>query len=736
MRSRLRTTCFVLSSLLLAPAHSGELGLKLKLQQELIPYSIGDEEETPLFLEADRVQGHQQREFEAEGAARLRRRGEAVFADYLRYSFADESLSARGNVRFERRGNVVEGESLSYNLRDSTGTFDKPTYYLFDIDAHGTADRLTAESRTKFRIEKATYTNCEVGDDDWFLRVDRLELDRARDVGVARNATVVFKGVPVLYSPYLDFSLSGSRKSGLLAPSIGQTAQSGFEYTQPYYWNIAPNRDATISPRFLSRRGVLMNTELRYLEPSFSGEWRGEWLPNDRIRGDDRSGYSVQHRQKFGYGLSGYLNYQAVSDDSYFTDLSDKIAVTSITNLPQEGALSYDGGWWNANARFQEFQTLQDPLAPIVPPYERKPQVTLFADRQATSYLGFNVVGELVNFRHPTLVNGRRDTLYPSVSVPLETSFFYFTPKAGYHYTRYSFADDAQAPELRQLPIYSVDSAMTFERDASFFGRAFLQTFEPRLYYVYIPFRDQDQLPNFDTAVTDFNLAQIFTENQFSGGDRINDANQVTAGVSTRFINAADGAELLRVIFAQRYYFTDQKVTLNTAPRSADRSDVLAGVSGAITPSLSTEVALQFNTSDDQFERTNVALRYRPDTGKVLNLGYRFTRESLEQVDLSTQWPLSQKWTALGRWSHSLAENQLLEGLAGLEYNAGCWAARFVAHRFVSGVDEYVSSFFVQLELTGVSRIGPNPLDVLRQNISGYQSALKPASERNAFPGY
>ena len=298
MRSHLRPACFALSSLLLmGQAHSQELGLKLKLQRELIPYSIGDQEETPLFIEADRVQGHQSRELEAEGAVRLRRRGEAVFADYLRYSFPDESVSARGKVRFERQGNAVEGESLAYNLRDGTGIFEKPTYYLIDVDAHGTAERMVAESRTRFRVERATYTNCEVGDDDWFLRVDRLELDRTRDLGVARNATVVFKGVPLLYSPYLDFSLSGSRKSGLLAPSIGQTAQSGFEYTQPYYWNIAPNRDATIAPRFLSRRGVLLNTEFRYLEPSFSGEWRSEWLPNDRVRDDNRYGYSVQHRQ-------------------------------------------------------------------------------------------------------------------------------------------------------------------------------------------------------------------------------------------------------------------------------------------------------------------------------------------------------------------------------------------------------------------------------------------------------
>lgn len=716
-------------------SHSQELGLKLKLQDELIPYSAGDEEDTPLFLEADRVQGHQQKELEAQGNVRMRRRGEAVFGDLLRYSFADQTIDARGNVRFERQGNIVEGESLRYNLRDSSGAIEKPTYYIRDLNAHGRAERLIAESKTRFRIEKATYTNCEVGDEDWYLRVNRLELDRARDLGVARHGTIVFKGLPLLYSPYLDFSLSGSRKTGLLAPSIGQTAQSGFEYTQPYYWNMAPNRDATFAPRFLSRRGVLFNGEFRYLEPGFNGEWRGEWLPDDRVRDDERYGYSLQHRHNFGSGFAGLINYQGVSDDAYFTDLSDKIAATSITNLPREGLLSYDGQWWAVNARVQKFQTLQDPLAPVTPPYERQPQVTLFADRQSLPYLGMNLSGELVQFRHPSLLEGRREILYPGISLPLETSFFYFTPRAGYHYTRYTFEDD-RPQEERGLPIYSVDSAFTLERNTHLFGRDFLQTLEPRLYYVYIPFEPQAQLPLFDTAIADFNLAQIFTENQFSGGDRINDANQVTAGVSSRFIDPGSGMELLRFILAQRYYFEDQRVTLNAGPRSADRSDFLGAVSGAVTTSLRLDVGLQYNTTDDRFERSNLVLRYRPDLGKVANLGYRFTRDSLEQVDVSAQWPLSSKWTALGRWSHSLPENQLLEGLAGLEYNAGCWAARFVAQRFVSGVDNYVSSFFLQLELTGMSRIGPNPLDVLRQNISGYESTVRSTADRSAFPAY
>src|SRR5690606_24149702 len=240
--------------------------------------------------------------------------------------------------------------------------------------------------------------------------------------------------------------------------------------------------------------------------------------------------YSWQHRQSFGYGFSGALDLQGVSDDAYFTDLSDRISATSQTNLRRQGILFYDGDWWNASARVQKFQTLQDPLDPLVPPYARVPQLTLNANRQATRVVDLGMYGEYVDFDHPTLLNGQRQILYPSVAFPLQTSYFYVTPKLGFHSTTYNF-EDGRRDETRELPIYSIDSAVTFERQTQFRGRDFIQTLEPRLYYVYIPFRRQDHLPNFDTALADFNLAQIFTENQFTGGDRINDANQLTAAV-------------------------------------------------------------------------------------------------------------------------------------------------------------------------------------------------------------
>jgi len=654
-RPRFVSPIVLLICLIARVAVADEPGLKLTIQPALIPYSEGRDDITPMFLESDRMQGHQQRELEAEGNVSLRKRGAAVFSDYLYFAFPERELTVSGHVRFEKEGDVITGEKLFYNLDSSSGYFEKPSYNFQQLRARGSAERMVMESRTKMQVVKATYTNCEVGDDDWFLRVDRLELDRQRDVGVARNATVVFMGVPVLYSPYLDFSLSGDRKTGLLPPTIGSTGQSGFEVTQPFYWNIAPNYDATIAPRVLARRGVLLNTEVRYLEPSLSGQVRAEYLPNDREKEETRYGYSWQHQQRFGHGFSG----------------------------------------------------------------------------------GWNLQGEYVDFDHPNLLNGKRQILYPSLSVPLQTSFFYVTPKVGYHYTRYSFEDPNLLDETRSLPIYSIDSAVTFERNTRLWGRDFIQTLEPRLYYVYILFRPQDQLPNFDTAVADFSLAQIFTENQFTGGDRINDANQLTAALSGRLISPGTGEEQFRFVIGQRFYFKEQQVTLNTTPRDFDRSDLLLATTGKLTANWLTNVGLQYSANASRMERSNVALRYQPAIGKVMNFGYRFTRDSLEQVDLSSQWPIGGRWTGLARWNYTLRDKSLLEGLVGVEYNAGCWAARFVAHRFVSAEQEYINAMFFQLELNGVSRIGSNPLELLRQSVTGYTKTNEPPpADINPFPAY
>jgi LPS-assembly protein len=746
--------CITLAVLCVFPLAAGaQQGLKLKSQPSLILMPPALKEQVPLFLEADEVRGHAERETEAEGDVRLRKRDQAVYADWLRYDKATEELTAQGNVRIEREGGVVEGPRLQYNLETDRGFMEKPRYSLHQVkevntrsqpvpaagmarpkfqvtDARGTAERILFEGPNQYRAEHGVYTSCGPGIDDWYMRTGDLKIDKDRDVGVARDASIIFMGVPILYSPYLSFSLHQERKSGFLAPHYGSTANGGAELTIPYYWNIAPNRDATISPRVMTRRGILLNGQFRYLEQNYFGEVRAEVLPDDNARGGtERHAYFIRHNQAMPSGWYGTVNFNKVSDDNYFTDLSTQIAVTSQVLLPREGTIGRLGTWgdagsYNVNLMAQRWQTLQaDPLVPVTPPYNRLPQLTVSAGRQEIMHTDFDFLGQYVAFDHPTLVTGKRTMLYPNFSLPLQTSFATVTPKLGFNATHYTIDPNGSGftDQNRALPIFSTDSTVVFERPFNISGKPFLQTLEPRLYYVYIPFRNQSNIPVFDSGVQDINFASIYSENQFAGWDRINDANQITLGVTSRFINSETGGERLRAGVAQRFYFDDQHVSLPGVPlRTGTSSDFLAALSGTIAPYWTADAGWQYSTDFSQTQKFNVGTRYQPKPGQVLNLSYRETVDLLRQTDISTQWPVGQGWTALARWNFSLREHRTLEGLFGAEYNGDCWVLRAVAQRFATTTQTTSTTFFVQLELNGVSRIGSNPLEALRRNIGGY----------------
>lgn len=731
------------------------LGLKLKLQESLLPpVSPGPAEDLPVFLEADRLEGIQGKEIEAQGNVELRRRGETVFADRLRYLFPTQVVTATGHVRVDQLGNTITGDQAYFDLKTDSGYVDHVTYRLRQYHARGEADKLIIRDRDRVRALRATYTNCAVGDDDWYLKVQRLNLDRLRDVGEANSATLYFKQVPILYTPWIDFPLSSQRKTGLLTPVFGSSQTTGFEFAVPFYWNIAPTMDYTITPRVMAKRGVLLGNEYRYLQPRFGGKLDFDYLPDDRVTGTNRYALSIQHSQNFGYGFYGGLNIQRVSDNNYFRDLSDNIAVTSQTVLPQELWLRYEGGWWTTTFRYQHFQTLEDPAAPTVPPYARAPQLTLVASQQNVVGADPGFSGEFVNFEHPSFLNGHRQIYYPYISYPLRSEFFYITPKAGFNYTRYEFPNSTLPDAVRALPIFSIDSGMEFERDTQLFGHDYVQTLEPRVYYLYIPFRDQTQLPIFDTFLKDFDFTSIFSENIFSGGDRINNADQITAAAITHLINPNSGAELLRALIGQRYYFQPELVTLSsTAPGSPplsatspppsvtgtgtpSRSDLLAAFSGQLTRTWSLNSGLAYGLDTGGFERFDISVRDRPEPGKVLNLSYRYTRDYLDQVDVSAQWPLTRRWAGLARWNYSLQPRGLLEALLGLEYNAECWTARFLLHRFVTAPETQTTAFFFQLELGGLSHLGGGRIDTLRQTIGGSaKPSLRPTGTESYYPG-
>lgn len=731
-------------------------GLRLKSQPTLTLAPPSIREDVPLFLEADQLQGHSDRETEAAGDVRLRRRGQAVFADRLRYDKPTNEVTAEGNVRFDQGPDMVEGARLKYNLETDHGFMESPRYTLHrsrdaggerqlfrETDARGVAERILFEGPNQYRAQRTQYTACAPGNEDWYLRAGDLAIDKSRDIGVAHDASIVFMGVPIFYSPYLSFSLHQQRKSGFITPHYGSTDKGGAELTVPYYWNIAPNRDATLSPRVMTKRGVLMLGDFRYLEPTYLGSTRVEVLPSDNARaGERRNAYFIRHSHTLPNDWFGTLNLQKVSDDTYFTDLSTQIATTSQILLPREGALGRVGAWggsgsYSFNAIVQRWQTLQgDPLARITPPYNRQPQLTLSAARQDMLYTDFDFLGQYVGFDHPTQINGRRLLAYPSVSLPLANAYAHVTPKLGLNVTRYAVDPNSAGytDETRTLPVFTADSAIVLERPIAIRGANFLQTLEPRLQYVHIPFRDQSRIPVFDSGQQDINLATIYAENQFSGWDRVNDASQMTLGISSRLIGADTGSERLRGVLAQRFYFATQRVTLPGTPvRTSSSSDLLAALSGAVAPHWTMDAGWQYSTNFSQTQRFNLGARYQPQPGRVLNLSYRETFNVLKQTDVSTQWPLAPGWTALSRWNYSLRDHRTVEGLIGAEYNGGCWVLRVVAHRFATTTQQASTTLFVQLELNGVSRIGSNPMETLKRNIGGY-ARLDPRDPRPDEP--
>lgn len=721
-----------------------------------LPLASGADRNQPTYVTADRVEGVADRDVTAEGRAELRKGDVTIGADRLKYLSASEDVEAVGNVRIQRRGDVIEGPSLKYHLPDSTGLFEKPQYSLAPrtrsgdkrenvspVAGRGKAEELAFKGENQYDLRDATFTTCKPGVDDWYAKVASLELDFTRQVGTATGSTIYLFDTPIAYLPWMTFALDNQRKTGFLPPSVGSSGKGGPEFTVPYYINLAPNRDVTIASRYMEKRGLQWNGQLRFLEPTTSGEFRFEDLPVDHVTGKRRSAMTLNQGYSNGRVIGG-LNLNKVSDDAYFRDLASRINLTSQTNLVREGFVGYSNSWWGDGSysvvgRVQRFQTLQDPSNIVLTPYARTPQVTLGAVRQDYHGLDVNFTGEYVDFAHPTQVIGRRVTMYPSVSLPLITSGSFLTPRIGLHSTRYQLdhvTPGTRTDPSRLVPITSLDGGLIFERPAEVAGRSFVQTLEPRAFYLKVPFRDQSQIPLFDTANADFNYAQIFSENSFAGGDRIADANQLTMAVTSRLLAQQSGQEAVRATIGQRYHLSDQKVTLDstTTLSTYKTSDWLAAISGRISAYWTAETAVQYNPREQREERFTASARYQPEMFRTINLSYRYLRNQVQQIDLSAQWPLGNSgWYGVGRYNYSLRDRRVVESLGGFEYNGDCWVARVVVQRFAVATSQATNALFLQLELNGFSRLGSNPLETLKRNIPGYSRLNQAPSANQTF---
>jgi LPS-assembly protein len=683
-----------------------------------------------LNFSADQAVREGSQHYRLDGNVAASRGDQYLEAEHMDYDAERDYAKVDGGVRYARDGEVVLGEHGELSLAAHQGYLDAARFWLVDKHIRGDALKVNLVNAKVMDLSRARFTTCEEGAEDWTLKASKLRLDTGENEGVAYHARVEFMHVPVFYFPYLSFPLEG-RKSGFLVPAIGDSRTSGTQFSLPYYWNIAPNRDATLTPNFMSRRGVLWQGEFRYLNPHSQGQLNLAELPHDQVYGADRKSLDFSHRGEPAPGWRTSVNYRYTSDRDYLYNFGGQLSASSVTYLERRGELAYRNDAWQSSLLVQGFQNL-DPTLPLLSrPYQRLPQLTAaITPRQLPGGLQLDLQAEAVRFERDAGVVGTRLDVQPRLSWPWRGAPGFLVPSLTLRDTRYSLSRQdptGEANPQRRLPLFSLDGGLVFERELTALGSARMQTLEPRLFYLYVPYRDQADLIRdeagrsqvFDSSLPVFGFSQLFRENRFSGADRVGDANQLSATISSRFLDAR-GRELASVALGRIFYFQDRRVTLpRAAVETADKSNWVAELKSRWTPTLSTAASVERDDKAGDWMRGSFDLRYRRDKRKVLNLGYRYERRVTRQFDVSLLWPLAARWNLVGRWLRSLQDDLTLESLKGIEYNDCCWAFRVVQRTYrVDAKDETESdSLWLQLELRGLTSVGRKVEDLLERDI-------------------
>ena len=605
----------------------------------------------------------------------------------------------------------------------------KIPHLRFNKELRGTATKIFLEGEDKKKLENAKVTTCDAGQNEWFITSDETIIDQSSGNIKAKHATLSLRGVPIMYSPYVDFSTTSQRKSGWLLPTAGSTTTSGFETSIPYYFNLSPTHDATLTSRYMEKRGLQFDGEFRYLSKNYKGTSQIQYLNKDRDADiDNRYLLDIKHQHNFGNGFSGTVEYEKVksNDNNYFADMSTSIAVTSQVSLRQTAHLDYiktdDSSDIKGSLKVQEFQNLTS-----ASPYELKPSFnlsykkdwedkadqSLFLQTDANfSYDQFDTGNNAAK----NIATGSRIASTPSVSFPMEASFGFLKPKLIANLRHYDLDDASTSQKSLAIPTVSLDSGLYLDRPFKLSGYNFTQTLEPRIFYTYTPYEDQSDIPYFDTSLNELNTTTIFQENQFSGKDRVMDTNAITTALTTRVIDDS-GYDWMLLTMGQRFYLSDRKVLEEdryaNSSYKGDKSDFLVGAQANLTKSLKITSDYEYNFSEDTTNKFTAAARFRPEPGKVLNASYRMVlnpssgKYDVKQYLLSGQWPLSSGWSALASYNYDIYERQDIESMVGAEYDAGCWSAQMMFHRLQLATSETsTDTFFLMLEIGDLGSFG------------------------------
>jgi LPS-assembly protein len=645
--------------------------------------------------------------------------GRDLHCERLSYVASTHELKLLGAVTYEDGSLRVTGESGNYD--DTGAQFRHAMFEFLQHPGRGEADAVYMRQPNRIELENVVYTTCPPGSAAWKLRAQHITLDTLKLRGVGRNARVVFKGVPILYLPWISFPLSSARQTGLLFPTLGSSSRNGATLSTPWYWNIAPNKDLTLTPTLYSRRGIDTGLEYRLLTASGSGTLQANYLPDDRVTQMDRDWLRLHANSSFG-AWRAQVNAEGTSDTHYFEDFGDGPQVSSTIFLPRDLRVGLNGEVWKLRAQVLQFQTLDDQLAAADRPYAELPRLTAAASWRGTSGLGSDLDSELTDFQRSVGTTGWRARVQPGIGFEFLRPGFYLRPRADWDLTVYRLQDapTANASPSRSLPILSLDSGLRLERFVADGAR--LLTLEPRAYYVYIPYRDQSALPVFDSGLPDPNFVALFRPNRYAGYDRLGDANNLTLAVTTQVLQAQTGQRFLSATLGQTLHFSEPRVLLpGETPDTRRRSDLLADVELTAYHDWNLRYELAWDPTLSETEKSLFSLQYRPQGNQVINVGYRFTRGSVEQAETSMAWPLARRWDFYGRVVYSVFDRRLIESFGGLQYRDNCWGLRVVMRDSVSNrAGTRDTGWYLQLELKGLSSVGSAADSFLLSSIQGY----------------
>lgn len=652
-------------------------------------------------------------------------------ADYARYNRNSGTANARGNVFLEYPGMRVVSDTADFNLQTKVGRLDDVGYRMSGgLNMRGIADSAAFLSGDVGYYQDVTFTTCPPGKYDWSIRASDLRLDRANGVGTARNARLRVAGLPVFYTPYLRFPINGQRRSGFLIPLQGRGNKTGFDLILPYYWNIAPNLDMTLYPRYMSTRGLMLGAQVRGLTQNQTVEFNGQVLPHDDLQPDlgVRGSQRLTQTGTFGGRWSTSIDYSSVSDNQFLPDFGNSLSQTSIRNLIQRGNVGYSGKGFSVLAWIQGFQTVDATLSGASRPYTQLPHVQLDLTPGHWGPVEYRFATHFDYFDNIHRVNGSRFLLLPSVRMPLRKSYGFLIPQLRLYASGYSLANtgvDQPAQQSYLIPSLDLDSGLIFDRQSNWFGQGVLQTLEPRLYYVLTPNINQANAPLFDTTLRTFSYASLFWPNRFTGYDRVADENRLTVGLTTRTIGNKSGLEWLRVSLGQILYFANRRVQLSgVAPDTTQTSSLAGELSTNPAPGWLARASFQWNPnlSQNQLEQRVLQLRYAPGTDRMVNLTYRYSRgatelQTYENTDLSFRMPLKSGFGMVGRWLYSLAQGETAEAFAGIEYSGRCcWRVRLMGRQLKTSAESTGStSIMLQIELAGLGAFGDR-IDRLLEN--------------------